>query len=330
LEETGARVKIIAWVVMAFALVFTGCSLFPDGQVAANLPPVDPGTGGGSVLPPPIPPSADPGTRTGPVKVGAFNIEIFGPTKAGRSVVLGVLAGIATTYDVLAIEEVGSNGIPSDSTATAVMDTYIARINQIAGAGSYAYVRGNQYAIVYRRSEFTLDASSLYSGTQTFTYQPLTAHLKSTRGNFGFAMLVVHTSPSKALTEIPELKVAMSEVGALYKESDVMALGDFNADGSYYVEGSGSDLAGFEAPAYISAISNSADTTVAASVNTYDRIELSASMTSDYASSSGVINFGQVYDMTVCEGTALTAGTESAVSDHYPVWAEFYVDKDAD
>jgi hypothetical protein len=53
-------------------------------------------------------------------------------------------------------------------------------------------------------------------------------------------------------------------------------------------------------------------------------------MASDYTSTWGVIQIGQVYDVTQCEGITTSTGTESAISDHYPVWAEFYADKDTD
>jgi endonuclease/exonuclease/phosphatase family metal-dependent hydrolase len=265
------------------------------------------------------------------VRIGAFNVQIFGISKVKKTHVLTVLAEIASTYDVLALEEVGNNAsTASDATCTEVMDDYVARINQIVGSDAYAYCRGNQYGIVYKKSEFTLVGSSLYSGSEPFTYTPLTAYFKSKEGDFDFAMLVIHTSPSKAKEEIPELKTAMAEVASLYKEPDVIALGDFNGDGSYYTEGTGTNLSGFDSGNYISAIPNSFDTTVASSSNTYDRIELSSSMKSDFDGKSGVLEFGKLFDVSQCEGTAKTAGTESAVSDHYPVWAEFYVDRDTD
>lgn len=266
-----------------------------------------------------------------PLRIGSFNIEIFGPTKVSRANTLTTLARIASTFDVLAIQEVGSNGSSAtESTCISVMDVYVGRINELVGADTYAYVRGNQYAIVYRKNEFSSVSSSLYSGTSSFTYTPLTAYFKSASGNFDFSMLVIHTSPSVANTEIPALKTAMAEVSALYSEPDVVCLGDFNADGSYYTEGTGTDLSGYDSPNYITVIPNSADTTVATSVNTYDRIQLSPSMASDYASRWGIIQIGQVYDVSQCEGTVTTAGTESALSDHYPVWGEFYIDMDKD
>jgi hypothetical protein len=53
-------------------------------------------------------------------------------------------------------------------------------------------------------------------------------------------------------------------------------------------------------------------------------------MASDYTASWGVIQIGQAYDLALCEGSALSAGTESAISDHYPVWGEFFLGRDGD
>lgn len=95
------------------------------------------------------------------IRIASFNIQIFGTTKTARPNVLWTLAHIATRYDIIAIQEVGSNGTPSDSTATTVMNKYVAAINGIAGSGAYSYVRGHQYAFVYRNATITKKGSGL-------------------------------------------------------------------------------------------------------------------------------------------------------------------------
>ena len=267
----------------------------------------------------------------GRIRVGSFNIETFGTTKASRPNTLTVLASIASTYDALAVEEVGSNGsTASEATCGEVLDAYVARINEIDRAASYAYVRNDQYAVVYRTDKLELLGSGPYAGAQGFTYRPLTAYFRTREGNLDFILLVIHTRPSLAREEILALKTAMAEVSVLYSEPDVICLGDFNADGTYYEEGTNSELEGFPSSDYITVIPNSADTTVSSTPYAYDRIELSASMESDYSSSWGVFAIGRTYDVSACEGTEKTAGTEYALSDHYPIWAEFYVDRDTD
>ena len=267
---------------------------------------------------------------TGTIKIASFNIQIFGSTKVARANVLYTLAHIATRYDIIAIQEVGSNGTPSESTATTVMDTYIAKINSIAGAGAYSYVRGHQYAFVYKNATITKKASQLYSGSKTFTYTPLVGNFAVKSGNFDFAMLTIHTSPTVATTEIPALTTAMADVRTLYSEQDVICLGDYNADGSYYSPGSsGGDLAGFSSSTYVTVIKNGTDTTVSPNNSyTYDRMQLYTASSEDYTGTKGVLKFASYYTISNLEGTDTTAGTEGALSDHYPIWAEFYSGRD--
>lgn len=265
------------------------------------------------------------------IRVGAFNIQNFGAKKAARPNTLAVLARVALAYDALAIEEVGSNGSQADEAACrAVLDAYVGKINEASGADSYAYVQADQFAVVYRKDSLELLGSAPYCGTRSFAYTPLTAFFRAVRGNFDFVLVVVHVRPSRAASEIPALKTAMAEAGASYGEPDVACLGDFNADGRYYPEGEGDCLAGFPRPDYITVIPNWADTTVSRSSNAYDRIELTASLASDYSGSWGVVDLDETCDVSLCEGSSRTAGTEAALSDHYPVWARFYTDRDAD
>jgi len=163
------------------------------------------------------------------------------------------------------------------------------------------------------------------------------AKFSSKQGNLDFSIITIHTSPEKAQTvgpiegEIAALKTAITETRTLYNEQDVICLGDYNADGDYYLEGDLSSLFLYDFEnGFITGIPNSADTTVAASSNTYDRIQMTDSMASDYTKNWKVFNFSPFFDISKCDGTTSTAGTELALSDHYPVWCEYFVDKDDD
>jgi len=277
--------------------------------------------------------STPPVENTTILKIGSFNMQIFGNTKLSRPNTLTVLAKIVTNFDIIALQEVGSNNSSSsDATSTAIMDTFVDRINEIVGSDLYSYIRGNQYAIVYRTDKVKVNNYSVYTGTESFAYTPLIANFETIESgsNFDFSLITIHTSPSLAETEIPALKTVMDEVKTLYTEPDVICLGDYNADGSYYTEGSDDWLSGFDITAYITGILNSVDTTVALSSNTYDRIQMTKSLSTDYTGDADVFKFGDVYDLTSCEGTTTTAGTEDAISDHYPVWCEYYTDQDTE
>lgn len=264
------------------------------------------------------------------LSIGSFNIQIFGKTKIKRQNTLAVLAKTATNFDILAIQEVGSNGSKaSDETCELVMKTYVNAINTIIATAPYKYIRSNQYGILYRTDKVYLLKAGPYSGTQSITYVPLTAYFKTKTGNFDFCLVTVHTRPELAVKEIPELKTVMKEVAGKYNDPDVICAGDYNGDGSYYNEGTGTDLAGFDG--YITGIPNAAKTNVAENNDyTYDRMEMTPSLKTDFSGEWGVFQINKHYDVSKCEGTDKTQGTEAALSDHYPVWCMFYIDRDMD
>ncbi|MFA6507840.1 MAG: endonuclease/exonuclease/phosphatase family protein [Treponemataceae bacterium] len=265
------------------------------------------------------------------LKIASYNIQSFGRTKIGRSGTLKVLANIGASFDVMAVQEVGSNASSaSDETADAVMALYVAKINEHVVGELFDYVRTGQFALVYRKDRLTVNAWGEYTGVEQFAYKPLIVYFKTLEAPFDFVFIDAHLRPSQAKTEMKALKRVMAEAAALYDEKDVICAGDFNADGTYYEEGTSSFPADFTYPEFISVIPNDADTTVASGSFAYDRMELTSSMASDFSGNWSVLKPASLWDLSFCEGTANNAGTESALSDHYPIWAEFYTGRDTD
>ena len=278
------------------------------------------------------------------IRVGSLNTGILGGTKQSRTHTFGVLASVVTNFDILALQEVGNNSsivfsANSDKNAASVMNAYIARVNALADGhpslGPYAYVRAHQYAYVYRVNAVTISGEQWLSDRMdTFTYAPHAAKFTSAAApGFSFVLVNIHTSPGKAKTEIPAISRLMNDMAAHYGEEKVSCLGDYNADSAgtnYYVSGSAAQgwLNGFSPPDWFTVIPNGTDTTVAAQVNAYDRIQLSSSLARYSTGTWGVIRWAEYTDVTLCEGTGTpggsgTFGTERALSDHFPVWAEF-------
>jgi hypothetical protein len=80
----------------------------------------------------------------------------------------------------------------------------------------------------------------------------------------------------------------------------------------------------FPAEEYEIIITNDFDTTVAESDNTYDRLIITKSAREDFTGKRGVLRFDEEYDFS------LYSIKPRDVSDHYPIWAEFYTEKDTD
>lgn len=265
------------------------------------------------------------------VRIASYNIQSFGPSKMNRPATFTTLARIGSMFDAMAIQEVGSNGgSASEETAEAVMRGFVGRMNELSGGDLFGCVCAGQFAVVYRKDRFSLVGSAEYSGPEVFAYKPLIAYFKTIGAPLDFVLVTAHLRPSLAAAEIKSLSRVISEASILYAESDVICAGDFNADGSYYDEGTAAYPADFAYPAYITVVPNDADTTVAAGDFAYDRMELTSTMSSDFTGTWDVLRPASLWDLSACEGTAKTAGTERALSDHYPIWAEFHTGRDAD
>ena len=137
-----------------------------------------------------------------------------------------------------------------------------------------------------------------------------------TAGNFDFTLVGIHTKPDDAEHEIGNLTIVFNDLLEL-DEQDIIALGDFNADGSYYDEDdTGEPL---RAPEYFWVVGNELDTMTKTDW-TYDRIVmLDSTHDSEYVSGST-----RVYDFQTVHG--LNQSFTEDVSDHFPVYAEFRVD----
>jgi endonuclease/exonuclease/phosphatase family metal-dependent hydrolase len=254
------------------------------------------------------------------LRIGAFNIQVFGVSKADKPEVMDVLADIVRTYDIMAIQEI------RDSSQTALPEL-VELVN--SDGSNYEYVVSErlgrtsskeQYAYVYNTDTILITSETLTypepEGTDPFHRQPYIASFKANNGDYDAVLIVIHTDPDEATEEINALDDALAYAQNVYPdEQDFIILGDFNADGSYFNEDSTSDLEN-----YYWAIDNTQDTTTKSTEYTYDRMILTD--TSDMYGQASVFRYDLEYGLTEEETVA--------VSDHYPVYAEFNVSGDVD
>lgn len=249
------------------------------------------------------------------VKIGSFNIQVFGQSKAAKPEVMDVLAEIIRNYDVVAVQEI------RDSSGTA-LPALVEKVNE--GGLGYMYVVGErlgrtsskeQYAFIYNPATVIVTNPQTYpepNGTDPFHREPYMVTVDAVDGSFDATLIVIHTDPDEATAEINALADVMAYAVTNYGDPDVILMGDFNADGSYFDEDSVTPL-----HAYHWLIPNSADTTVSTSPNTYDRIVITDPAMNYYTGESGVDLFDVAYNLTFDEA--------KAVSDHYPVYAVYEV-----
>ena len=258
----------------------------------------------------PITPSGD------SVKIAGFNIQIFGKTKREKEQVMNMLANIVREFDVVLVQEIRDS---SETTAPIFLDL----INSMEGP-EYAFIRSERvgrtsskeaYAYFYNTEtvQYLFDSDFVYNDTEdVFEREPYIASFIA--GNFDFTLIGIHTNPDDANHEIGNLTIVFDYVESLGDEQDIIALGDFNADGSYFDEDSMDNP--LKAPEYIWVVGNDWDTMTKTDW-TYDRMVMT-----DYTYSREYISDSvQVYYYDTIYG--LNQTLTEFVSDHYPIYAEF-------
>ncbi len=236
---------------------------------------------------------------------------------------MDILTKTVRNFDIVAIQEFRDK---SEKT----LPYFVKEINRIPG-GKYKYVDSirlgrtsskEKYAFIYNTETVSFnDLSYEYNDiNDVFEREPFVAYFSS--GDFDFVLINIHTKPDDATDEINALDDVVNDAEArLPNEKDFIVLGDFSADCRYFKEEA--DASALEADEYYWVVDDNADTTVKKTVCTYDRIVFKKDATlKDYAGKWEVFRFDEEYN--------LSQKKAENVSDHYPVWAEFFIDKDDD
>jgi endonuclease/exonuclease/phosphatase family metal-dependent hydrolase len=188
------------------------------------------------------------------------------------------------------------------------------RLGRTASKEQYAYIYNTQTIQVIGNPYVYPDSNDI------FQREPYVAEFKAKNGNFEFVLVTIHTDPDTANQEISELPKVVDDAKSRYPdEGDFIIMGDLNADCTYFNENSPSPL---RSSAYIWIINNSVDTTTKSTDCTYDRIIITTPAITDYTGNSGVFRFDTAYN--------LSYNNTISISDHYPVFIEFWSNRDTD
>ncbi|MDR0645308.1 MAG: endonuclease [Treponema sp.] len=264
----------------------------------------------------PSPPALD------TLHVYSFNIQIFGDSKMKKTEVVKVLVDIVSHADVMAIQEVRAI---SDEPVKAFMSKLDPKYDYVLGPREGRTASKEQYWVIYDTDKLEVkDRATFDDAEDWFQRSPMAVYFQ-TKDKFDFILINNHIQPSDAAREISVLPEVIAYFQDKWGERDVMVMGDFNADGSYYNENNLIDV--FPESDYLIILTNEYDTTVAGTedVNTtYDRFIITDPAREDYTGNFGVIYYDKMYDFAAL-------GIEpKQVSDHFPLWAEFWTTHDTD
>jgi endonuclease/exonuclease/phosphatase family metal-dependent hydrolase len=260
---------------------------------------------------PPTPRAAAP-----TIKIATFNVQVFGKAKAFKPDVMSQLATTIHKYDVVALQEVKdiSGDAPRLLLAAVNRDaarSYAMLLSQRTGREPDDARSQEQYAILYdTRVIEALDGDRLFddSARDLFQREPYLAHLRARAGSFSFVLMDIHTRPERAVAEIGALRDVFDWAKLAYpKESNFIALGDYNAACSYATPAQ-LDALSIRRSDYFWIVPDDSDSNVSpTSACAYDRIVVTAATKRSFTGRWGVDR----------------AFTDKVVSDHWPVWAEF-------
>ncbi|MDR1469464.1 MAG: endonuclease [Spirochaetaceae bacterium] len=253
------------------------------------------------------------------IRVFSFNIQIFGRAKMAKPDVVNILTDIVALADIIAIQEVRTANIePVEQFMRLLPARYACVIGPREGRSSAK----EQFWIIYDTDKVrVLDTETWNDPEDVFERNPFAVFFQ-TLDKFDFIVIDNHIQPSNADREISVLPQVVDHYRRNWNETDILLVGDFNADGSYYDERFLRDV--FPPEQYRIVISNEYDTSLGRAENTYDRIIITSSAVEDYADKCGVLRFDELYNFD-----QYTIRPRD-VSDHYPIWAEFRIDADTD
>lgn len=250
------------------------------------------------------------GVPDGNVRVGAFNMQNFGPTKSGRPEVMTSIATLITEYDALVLQEI--EDISGQSQAS-----LLARVNQISPkpyelALSGRLGRSNnkeQYGLIYRPDRISLvQTLQLDDPEDEFEREPFVFHVSS--GGQDYGLIALHAKPDDAVAEINKAAFAYDAFLNATGVDSAFVIGDLNADCDFASDAELRATALCSDPRFSWLISDAADTTTGTTHCAYDRIVVRGPV-SQLLAAPAVYRFDRHLDISA-----------ASVSDHYPVEVE--------
>ncbi|HKQ50385.1 MAG TPA: S1/P1 nuclease [Phycisphaerae bacterium] len=253
------------------------------------------------------------------IRIATFNIQVFGKTKAGKPQIMNVLTEIIRAYDLVAVQEIkdAQGQVPQKFLDSINGDgsQYAMIVSPRTGLQDDDGDSQEQYGFYYNSTTIEpVGSPRLFndSAADSFQREPFMARFRAKSGNLSVVLISIHTAPEQAVAEIEALHDVVEWAQMAYPdEDDFVVLGDFNASCNYASVAHLNPLA-IRGDDYRWVVPDDADTNIAAAPCAYDRI---------------VVTQGAFGDLTGNWGVD-RAFTDKKVSDHWPVWVEFFVGRD--
>lgn len=223
------------------------------------------------------------------IRIANWNLKIFGNSKASDENLMQLYSSIIDDYDIVFVQEIRNKDQTAFTKLCSLLPDYDCDVSSRAGRSTSK----EQYGIIFKKGIEVTKLKDFNPDSQDRWERP-PVEVTFDIGGYELIVYNIHTKP----TDVPSEMNYLEDV--VLSESNVMVLGDLNADCSYYNPSSEDD---FDSWHWI--IEDSEDTTVSSTDCAYDRIILNDDAYEEY-SGSGIFR----------------GGIEPEVSDHYLVWIE--------
>uniref|UniRef100_A0A8W8N2A0 Endonuclease/exonuclease/phosphatase domain-containing protein n=1 Tax=Magallana gigas TaxID=29159 RepID=A0A8W8N2A0_MAGGI len=254
-----------------------------------------------------------------PIRIGAFNIQIFGKNKFNDPGVVPELVKILSRYDIVLVQEIRDSSetyihklVDVVNNSTRQDEPFSLVVSQRLGRSTSK----EQYAYLYRQKYVNVVAQYQYEDTQDiFERPPYSVKFHSdVLEMHEFGIIGLHTKPDAAFTEIDALNVVYDEVEKRFGTPNILIAGDLNADCSYLSRTKMSALSIRQDSDYRWLINDSQDTTVGSTDCAYDRFIVKRN-------SSWLDNIlpNSVHVFLYDDELQLTEDLAGSISDHYPI-----------
>ncbi|XP_050413385.1 deoxyribonuclease-1 [Patella vulgata] len=257
------------------------------------------------------------------LKIGSFNIQIFGESKSKKPDVMDIIGKIVVRYDIVLILEI------RDSKKKA-MPKLMEIIQPRSGDPEYKMeisdrvgrtTSKEQYAFLYRDNlglkvveSFHYDDGDEKKKEDQFEREPFVVHFKSPKTDVeDFVLIAIHVDPDEAVSEINHLETVLDYVWGRTGVDNIIIMGDLNADCSYVSKRAMKTINLRHRSDLYWPIDDDADTTAGKTNCAYDRFVIRGRslIKSIIPGSVQIFNYQNEYQLD----DKLTL----KVSDHYPI-----------
>ncbi|TWT82727.1 hypothetical protein CA13_41900 [Planctomycetes bacterium CA13] len=258
--------------------------------------------------------SGRPPKRYPNIRIAAWALDGFGPTKLANRVARQNVVRIINQFDIVALQQISA--IERDLIPRLVDEVNQSgrRYDYVLGESSGPPGRQEQLAFVFDTARVRVDRTQIYTVADPenqMSFDPLVAWFQATqpdqRSAWTFSLVNIRIDLGRAPTEVALLPGIASSVRADGRgEDDVVLMGLFQADDAYLVP----TIAGDRVRAAV----RSVPTDIFGRYQT-SNILMDTTTCSEYLGRGGVLDFLRVYNLSLAEAEVVTS--------HLPAYAEF-------